>query len=396
MRKFSFFTILICTVLLLAQASIAQTFDPTLGALGARPLSMGRAFIGLADDTNTLFFNPAGLATLDNQWSATSMYTKLLETVDYRMLGGTYNTEYGSFGLGYVGTSNPAGYRTGTTSDEVYEKMSFDTHTFLISYGNEMGNLIEVEGLPKGTYVGADVKLVMEGLTGSGDRSGFGINLDVGALAKLTPWAQAGLTLNNLIPGTMQWTSGLSEDMPMEMNLGGAFNLMGPEGISLYKGEQTLVGVFDAKMGLSVAEGFTLHGGLEWQPMEYVKVRCGIDQNNISISEGNVGSALNLTAGVGFSYQGITFDYAYFQDSNLEANQNHYFSISYSPIITKTTVAEKPKKTKKRSIFDDDDDIIIFGDEEADAEDDEIIIEEDNDDDLFIIDDGSDDMPIIL
>jgi len=219
MRKISLNIITIIAILLLAQASFGATsFDPAGAALGARPMGMGRAYIGLADDTNTLFLNPAGLATMD-KWSATSMYTRLLETVDYRLLGGTYKTEYGTVGFGYIGTSNPAGYHTGASSDEVYSKMSFDTHTLIISYGNKMDNLIEIDGMPEDTCVGADLKILSQGLSGSGqnDKSGFGFNVDLGAVAKLTPWAKAGLTLNNLIPGTMSWAGGTSEDMPMKL-----------------------------------------------------------------------------------------------------------------------------------------------------------------------------------
>lgn len=371
MRKLDLIIIVIIAVLLLAQASFAESFDPTFGAIGARPMGLGKAFIGLADDTNTLFLNPAGLALLD-EWSVTSMYTKLLDTIDYRMVGGTWNTEYGNFGVGYIGTSNPAGYHANET--EVFDKMSFDTHTLIVSYGNKMNKLMPNDGMPDDTYIGADVKFLTQGLSGSGqeDKSAFGYNIDLGALAKLTPWAKAGLTLNNLIPGSMELASGSSEDMPMRLNLGGAFNLIGPKGISLNEGEQTLLGVLDANMGFSDEEGFSLHGGLEWKPAEYLKLRCGIDQTIISVEEGSTDSVFNLTAGVGFGYEGITFDYAYHQDSNLEANQNHYFSISYVPQEFKgISNANESKKKEKKKTYDDEFDHRIFGDDDAWTDDEE-------------------------
>ena len=34
---------------------------------GSRPMGMGGAFTGLADDINTLFWNPAGLASIQDQ-----------------------------------------------------------------------------------------------------------------------------------------------------------------------------------------------------------------------------------------------------------------------------------------------------------------------------------------
>ena len=380
MKKVSLSIFVIIAVLFLAQVCFAASFDPTMGALGARPLSLGGAFVGLADDTNALFLNPAGLALID-KWSATSMYTKLLETVDYRMLGGTYSSEYGNFGFGYIGTSNPAGYNTGPLSTDVYEKMSYDTHTVVVSYGNKMEKIIKIDGLPEDTFVGADVKISSQGFSGSGqdDKTGFGYNLDLGALARFTPWAQAGLTLNNLIPGSMNWASGLSEDMPMGLNVGGAFNLMGASGLSLYESEQTLVGVLDAGYGFSPEDGFSVRGGLEWEPMEYLKIRCGIDQKNISIAEGSIGSAMNLTAGVGLSYAGITFDYAYFQDSNLESNQNHYFSISYVPQEFKGEMKVSKKKEDSGYYYNEAGYLV--------SEDGDAWTNEEEDDDYIIVED---------
>jgi hypothetical protein len=143
----------------------------------------------------------------------------------------------------------------------------------------------------------------------------------------------------------MSWSSGLTEDMPMKLNIGGAFNLMGPAATSLYKADKPLVGVLDASLGFAKEDGFTLHSGLEWTPLEYLKLRAGVDQVN-----GADGGSINLTAGVGFNYQGISFDYAYFQDTNMTANQSHYFSISFIPVeIVSKPVADKVTEKKANS-----------------------------------------------
>ena len=46
----------------------------SFACVGARPLAMGGAFVGLADDTNATYWNPAGLIQLDST-SFTGMYT---------------------------------------------------------------------------------------------------------------------------------------------------------------------------------------------------------------------------------------------------------------------------------------------------------------------------------
>ena len=80
--------------------------DPAGTAYGARPLGMGGAFVSLADDTNAVFMNPAGLSSLGD-WSITSMSTQLLQKVDYIMAGGTYRVGPGNLGFGYIGTNAP-------------------------------------------------------------------------------------------------------------------------------------------------------------------------------------------------------------------------------------------------------------------------------------------------
>ena len=44
--------------------------------VGARPMGMGATFVGVADDANTLYWNPAGLPQLQRQ-EFTFMYTDL-------------------------------------------------------------------------------------------------------------------------------------------------------------------------------------------------------------------------------------------------------------------------------------------------------------------------------
>ncbi len=53
---------------------------------GARPLGMGGAFVGLADDENAVFYNPAALAFLD-RFGVTSLYSRQLQMLDYKVLG---------------------------------------------------------------------------------------------------------------------------------------------------------------------------------------------------------------------------------------------------------------------------------------------------------------------
>jgi len=69
--KRALLTLVLCSIV---ASSIAST---SYAQLGSRPLAMGGAFSGLADDANAVFWNPAGLAQLKG-----------------RSFTGTYNTDW--------------------------------------------------------------------------------------------------------------------------------------------------------------------------------------------------------------------------------------------------------------------------------------------------------------
>ena len=73
-------------------SNVASTFE--LG-MGARPLAMGGAFVGLADDGNALFYNPAGLAW-EKGFSILSSYEARPGTASY----GNLSASLPHFGFG--------------------------------------------------------------------------------------------------------------------------------------------------------------------------------------------------------------------------------------------------------------------------------------------------------
>ncbi|MFQ5866593.1 MAG: PorV/PorQ family protein [bacterium] len=54
--------------------------------VGARPVAMGGAFVAVADDANTTYWNPAGLAQLEER-EITAMHNEWLEDIRYEFLG---------------------------------------------------------------------------------------------------------------------------------------------------------------------------------------------------------------------------------------------------------------------------------------------------------------------
>ena len=97
LQGFAAITMLICFLAISAlgapYSNAASVFDL---CMGARPFSMGNAFVGLADDGNAILFNAAGLAWA-KRLSLLSSYEARLGTATY----GTLAVSLPRFGVGF-------------------------------------------------------------------------------------------------------------------------------------------------------------------------------------------------------------------------------------------------------------------------------------------------------
>src|SRR3989338_3520500 len=100
MRNAGFILLLI----LLLGGAAAAAIDLSEIGVGARPLGMGKAYAGKADDASAIFLNPAGLAKND-ALNIVSMSGSMHSDVNYIMLGASDISPLGKFGLGYVNAS---------------------------------------------------------------------------------------------------------------------------------------------------------------------------------------------------------------------------------------------------------------------------------------------------
>lgn len=65
---------------------------------GARPTAMGDAFVGVADDVNAVYYNPAGLAFISRP-EMTAMHTQWIEGINYDFGAFAYPTDLGAFAV---------------------------------------------------------------------------------------------------------------------------------------------------------------------------------------------------------------------------------------------------------------------------------------------------------
>jgi len=314
--------LLVCLILISGSfAHAAYEFDPTDIGVGARPLGMGKAFVGLSDDGSAIFVNPAGLYSKDNV-RLTSMAGNLMEEIPYTVIGVSFRALEGNIGIGYVGltTSGIEGaVLVGNTPEATGEEASYNNSTLVLNYATDANRVPLLQGVQLfrdiNLRVAAGLKLISEGFQGGGDAfdaTGSGYDLDLASIFDITEDISGGLVMKNIIPGdNIRWKNSGNE-LPMVISPGVIWKL---SDLNLNLG-------LDGE--LIESRGFYWHVGSEWWPVEFAALRAGIDQKP---SAGKVTN--NFSLGLGTRYEGFTFDYAYHTYEDVADFTTHYFSIGF-------------------------------------------------------------------
>lgn len=259
---------------------------------GCRPGAMGGAFVGLADDVNALFWNPAGL---------TSIRKSELSAMQNFSFGGVNNVTAGyarklgklTAGLSLQGVFAEIERRSGP-SEEPEERFYSGGMAVGLSGGYELMKWISVGGTVKYIYQNYDQYEVN------------GLAVDLGGMIRLLGGRiRAGAALQNL-----GWTDGELESekkLPTSLRAGGAISLD------------------DGKLNLSAEANMPFYGdpsvrvGLERWIHQVLALRVGY---NLGFDSAAENPSSGLTAGVGLKAYGtqplenvnFQFDYAYIPD----------------------------------------------------------------------------------
>jgi len=307
-------------------AAWSISVDPSDIGVGARPLGMGKAFVGQVNDASSLFLNPSGLSDIENM-KFISMSGRLLQEADY-FIGGIVNPfSLGVFGISYasIGVGNiPLTTLNGTLPASTGISADYANKLIILSYAREFGN---------GFSFGSNFKYFSQAFTGGGvsleGGTGTGLDMDFGLQWEINDATRWGILFQNVLPssagGKFVWQkNNREESIPCLIKLGGYFNVLGEKGY-YHSSDQNLDILIDTDFYYSLKRPEVWHVGVEWWPKEILALRTGIDQKP---SAGN-GVDNNLTFGVGIKFGGFTFDYAYHKFSDIDENAAHFFSLGY-------------------------------------------------------------------
>ncbi len=303
---FVFLFLIIKFVLCATGPAIAQGEGGTKSiflGLGARSLSLGNAFVALADDPTAVYFNPAGLDYLEKK-SANFFYTNLLAGAQYNFLGLVYpTTTIGSFGFGWmrIGVGDIV-----ERDENAVPGSSFDNsqNQFIFSYAKQIKRSISV---------GLNIKLERIGFSWE-NTSDSGVGLDLGVIYRpefdnaFLSDLSFGLNVQNLIQPRIRLKDG-TESIPINLKLG----LAKPIRFGEERNAFTLL--FDFNKSQNASSSY--HVGAEYAFNNLAMLRVGMNNGIIAF-------------GAGAAYKNYHVDYSYGKmfDGHVDYAGNHRFSIT--------------------------------------------------------------------
>jgi len=267
---------------------------------GARPVAMGGAFVAVADDANTTYWNPAGLAQIEER-EITAMHNEWLEGIRYEFLGYVQPIKSERRSQGF-GISAMALYTTGLeerTTETIEPEGTFGAYDIAVAgaYACKVS---------KSVSIGGNVKLIHQKIE---DETAWSGALDVGLLYTLSGPGrkiprgkfQLGFAIQNIGPGIKFIKE--SDPLPLNIKAGIARTL------ELKSIESKLTLAFDVNAPIDNVPN--AHFGTEfvYGKMKDVELAARLGYKTTGIKDLNALSG--LSAGGGFVWKRMAIDYVW-------------------------------------------------------------------------------------
>lgn len=257
---------------------------------GARPLAMGEAYVAVADDASSIYWNPAGLSCLDYP-EVLYMYNQWFIDIKHQNFDVAFPTENGTFAGAFtlLDSGDIQGYDSGGAETTTIK--SSDS-----SLGFGWGRRINAN-----FSVGLGLKYISETLE---NYQGNSTAIDLGLIYRFNPAFSVGAAIQN-VGSPMKFITA-DTPLPQTMRLGMAYK-------SRLFGDDIILAT--DYVSLSDQTSSTNLG------FEY------LFRDMLALRTGSTGG--NLTAGVGLLASFYRLDYAYLAHSDLGATHQISATISF-------------------------------------------------------------------
>jgi hypothetical protein len=301
-RKGSGWAVLFAAAVALS-ASRAFAFDDF--PVGARPSAFSGAFAAVSDDVNSLYYNPAGLATMTSP-QVTAYYTRLLPNLsDGSNAGLTFmayghplgkDGKWGTAGAGYTelslqGLFDEQTYTAGYAKTLPWMNISVGANAKILSrkYGET------ADTLDAGQTLNPAVRLGISDPAFNGGKSSEKTSFDLGALARPLPNLSVGASLLNVNTPDMGLSS--TDRVPMVTRLGADYTFPFLKAVADLTRRRYIGGQTDNRIAAGVERGWV------FQRYGELRIRGGA----------GIGSRAwrQISMGMGYEVNGFGIDYVY-------------------------------------------------------------------------------------
>lgn len=286
-------------VFALASLTLASDSHNWCGAfsrigLGARALGMGGAFVPVADDATSIYWNPAGLAFADRRTVA-AMYAQLYELpIETGFVAYTQpDAGFGAAGIGWTNITI-----TGLETEQ-QNRRRWSENTLTYAYARKVLQCASLGIATKWLLVRTDIE--------DGDANGFA--LDAAAMIHPLEGIRLGLLVANLY-SNVKWGTTTRDRLPVLAELGIAFCQ-----------EKSLILALDLTGGEESLVSRLAVGGEFWVLRDIFALRAGVSRV-FAANERYI-----FSAGTGLRYRNGQVDYAYLLDDRA-LGDTHRFSVS--------------------------------------------------------------------
>ncbi len=271
--------------------------------VGARPLGMGSAFVAVADNVDSPYWNPAGLSRIKD-YQLSTMQTKLSTDADQYYVSFAMPLLGGGLGISWIQIGMGSITQTSNTTDAYNDVQnlgifSYFSNAYLLAYGRDINDRFSFGVTAK--YLTSD----MPGLVSIEGASAYGYSVTPGIRYRASDNLTFGLKIDELM-NYQKWGTDEEEVAPSITRFGFAYSLIVADLPLLIAADVSQIN----KAGY-VPDG-SVGSELTWGAIQF---RLGYSEQSV-------------TAGAGFGIEHIRIDYAYVTQQDLSKDNVHRVSLT--------------------------------------------------------------------
>ncbi|MBN1824064.1 MAG: PorV/PorQ family protein [Endomicrobiales bacterium] len=297
--------------------------------IGSRAVAMGSAFGALADDASALYWNPAGLARLE-QKELSVTHNESFENIKHDFAGYAFPVFKGYAAIAAYGLYTPEDIerRSGLNEADPYEPLT-SIEGYFKAY-DTAAHLSYARFINKNLSLGGSLKYIQQTID---TESASGVAVDAGALYSFdTSPLSLGLAFQHV--GTEIKFREKGYPLPMNVKLAAAYRIT-----------DRLTTTFD--LNQPVDNYLFISSGWEYFPVELLSIRAGY---RYRLNGLELGDLHGLSAGLGFNFKAgetnVRLDYAFVPYSVL--GDSHRMSLSILFSDKKKVSARLPEKADEK------------------------------------------------